>query len=315
METGIEVNSLSLQSAEPKSPAKLVIPEAVTSEMLENSQKALEILDKNIPELEKGISLHAGSVIDIEQVQESDIPITSVDVPDLAYPKEFLKTVADRPTDILNHIAWRLNSTMGWSKEDAREKSNDMLDKVSSIESLSNNPFVRVSLEKNPYHLEKLLNRIPSEYKVAIEYNAETDFSVEEYLEYIKNLNKRNPNIGLSIDPAHLYEYYAINSSDPNAKESTMNALEHIFNDRQNKAVFTLDINNVSEDISEYGKTHQVFNKGALNLEHIVSSYKKYLNENNKEGRLAIEFSPKELSLFLDSSSNASLMSTIKQFS
>jgi endonuclease IV len=315
METDIEVNSLSVQGSEINRPLELIVSEAATSKMLENCQKALGELDKNIPNLEKGISLHSSTLINLKQVQESNVPITSVDTPDLAYPSEAFQTIIERPGDLLNHIAWRLNSTMGWSKKDALERSLKVIEKTKGLEPFKQKPFIRVSLDKDVYQLESLVRNIPDDYVLAIEYNAEAGFTVGKYLEYVKNLNKRNGNIGLSIDPAHLFEYYSINEGNPYPKEATMNTLENIFKQNQESPILSVDINNLAEKPDSYGQTHKVFNQGVLNLDYIVESYKEYMKRNSKDGRIVLEFSPKDLSLFFDSNSNAALMSTIKKFS
>ena len=323
-EKTIEVNSLSMQGIKPLE----MFPPKATDRMLDNTKNAISILQEQYGDLvDYGISLHLGEVINIDEVAKSQVSVTSIDTPDTAYPSEFLKVVLERPTQLVNHVAWRLNSSIGVSKAKAEESLDTKIFSVgeNKIEPFTTNPFIRVSakLDENKNPDKRMLLELASKFPnslLAVEYNAE-EMSVDEYLTMIKQLRQgETKNIGFSMDLAHVYEYFKIieQRDIQSAREATVNFWERIQkNPVDSSAIFSLDINNVYKDVKNFGDTHkgilQYSEATAIPLTDIVTSYEKYLRDNKLDGRIAIEPSPRDSHLLL-TGDRAYLFSQIKPF-
>lgn len=318
MKNTIEINSLSLQGSSLERPQDILIPSFVTEKMLENADSGIKLLEGSFPQEAVGISLHTGAVIDLEKVRNSNIPVTSIDVPDIGYPSEFLAKVVSRPSHFLSHIAWRLNSTLGVTKSNAQSNRLDRVSESAQLFPFNDVPFLKISLENSDRDLEKFLDNIPEKWKIGIEYSAESGMNVATYVEYIKNLRKKNENIGLSLDLAHWFEYYKLNETlqPQEAVIAVNNFYENVLRDFTLKdSIFSLDINNVEKGVKEFGDTHKLFSSSrALNIGNIVERYQKYVKEFGKDGRLCLEFSPKEFRIFCDGN-GAYLLSELEAFS
>ena len=150
MRDTVEINSASLQGADPSKPLEVIYPPVVTDTMLNNASKAIDIFKEKLPNCNIGLNLHAGEVIDLNKVEQSGLNITSIDTPDIGYPKEFLEKLKQRPDQVVAHVAWRLNSILGFTQEHAKERRLDQLRKMRDLKPFFSNPFVRVSAERDP---------------------------------------------------------------------------------------------------------------------------------------------------------------------
>jgi len=323
-EKTIEINSLSMQGIKPLE----MVPPKATEQMLENTKKVLSILHEQYGnQIDCGVSLHLGEVIDIEEVAKSQIPVASIDTPDTAYPTEFIKVALERPMQLVNHVAWRLNSSLGLTKGQATRNLDRKIGLVeeNKIEPFTTNPFIRISakLDENKNPDKKILLDLASKFPnalLAIEYNAE-EMSVDEYATMIKQLRQSGAkNIGFSMDLAHVYEYFKIieQRDIQSAREATINFWERVQkNNSDSTGIFSLDINNVYKNVKGFGETHkgilQQSEDTAIPLVDIVTSYERYLRDSKLDGRIAIEPSPRDSHLLLAGDS-AYLFSQIKPF-
>lgn len=322
----IEINSLSLQGTKP---LEVLYPPEVTSKMLDNADKALQILEETYPSVKCGLNLHIGQVIALDMVKESGVSVSSVDIPDLSYPVEFVQKVKERPTQIISHVAWRLNSVLGFSSNSAQTNMDSKLEETKTLEPFNSRPFIRVSakVDKNTgYPDEKLVTNIYERFEeehsqidspiIAVEYNAE-EMSVEKYIEFVKHLNKGKESIGFSMDLAHIYEYFKIlQQRDSNdAKQATINLWENVLKENP-KLIFSLDINNVLTQSSDFGETHKgILNPGGvIPTEDTIKMYRKSLETYKLPGRIAIEPSPWDSQLMLSNDGMAYLLSQVKPF-
>lgn len=319
----VEINSASLQGADPSKPLEVIYPPVVTDTMLNNASKAIDLFKENLPNCNIGLNLHAGEVIDLERVEQSGLNITSIDTPDIGYPKEFLEKLKQRPDQVVAHVAWRLNSILGFTQEHAKERRLKQLKDMTDLKPFFANPFVRVSAERDP-KTEKpdtsLIQDILRTYPVgsiAVEYNAES-LTIDEYLSFIKALRITHSNIGFSMDLAHIFEYFKITEGreSESAKEATLNVWKDILKEKSN-SVFSVDINNVDPNVKKYGDTHSnvLTPGGVIPTQDIISEYRRYLNQSpNLQGRLAIEPSPQQSKMLIDGGGSAYLLSQIKPF-
>lgn len=297
----IEVNSLSLQSSDPLHPENVLLPSYVTATMCENAQQILSYMKNEFPQNEIGLSLHAGAILQLTHPELSSLPITSYDIPDVVTPTStFLKFL--KSPQLINRIVYALNSTLGWNTSHAYNMNEQLVSKL-SLMNFVNNPFVRMSLDKDT-SLD-MLAAFPENWTVACEFDPE-DMELPEYLSQIKAMHELNPNIGISLDLAHLVEYYILNEKQSNQKAyiSAMNIFEKLMKDTI--PILSVDINNIGENgVTHYGQTHHgIFNKGLLSIKEITSMYMAY---SRKKKRVNIETSPRDLKLFWNDDKRAYL--------
>lgn len=310
----IEINSLSVQPANIKDPKSIIIPQYVTEGMLERGKEALSKVSEVFPNENLGLSLHLGAVISPKPIVESGIPITSIDTPSTAYPTETVQKIISRPSQVLDHVAWRLNSALGFTKDQAEENRLKVLIGAENMSPFGDTPFLRLSLGEDT---ERLLRGVPQNWSVAVEYDSENGFSLDQYITTIKKLRTQGiHNVGISLDPAHIFEYFRINEGrSANAEEGTMNFVTNMMRDPKAVPVLSVDVNNIGRGAETYGQTHDVFSEDlAINIQAIIEEYKEYLSGNNKEGRLCLEFSPRDYNLFVGEKGSL-LLSKIKSFS
>jgi len=320
----VEINSASLQGIDPSKPLEVIYPPVVTDTMLNNASKAIDLFKEKLPNCNIGLNLHAGEVIDLERVEQSGLNITSIDTPDIGYPKEFLEKLKQRPDQAIAHIAWRLNSILGLTEEHAKKRRLEQLKGMTDLEPFFSNPFVRVSAERDPKTgkpdtslIQDILRTYPAGC-IAVEYNAE-NLTIDEYITFIKQLRTTHSNIGFSMDLAHIFEYFKITEGreSESAKEATLNVWKDILKERSN-SVFSVDINNVDPNVKKYGDTHSnvLTPGGVIPTQDIISEYRKYLNQSSYlQGRLAIESFPQQSKMLIDREGSAYLLSQIKPFS
>ncbi len=318
IENHIEVNSLSLQGTKP---LEVLYSPEVTDKMLDNAEKALQIIKNEYPTMNCGLNLHAGAVIDMEKVSKSDIPITSVDVPDIAYPSETFAKIIERPTQLPAHVAWRLNSVLGFNSQSAEKSRNDRLYEAFNLEPYRSQPFVRASVQHDlqtgvadEYFFLNLAKKFPG-VSIAIEYNAEV-MGVDGYLKFVKGLNKKNGVFGISMDLAHVYEHFSVNQGldVQSSLIATMNFWESTL--KRTELITSIDINNVLPGTKSFGETHKKVLEpgGAIPIKDMLELYRKKLDTYKLAGRIAIEPSPRDNELLLTSNGAAYLLSQIKPF-
>ena len=315
----IEIPSLSAQGA--KSIPELISSKVLTKTMLDN----LERVRESIPYPDVGVSLHTGLLVDLDLVKQSKAPITSVDTPDITWLAERLVTAFERPSQIPNHIGWALNSSFGLTQNQAETKLKNNFEKVKELEPFNAYPFIRISVESSP-RFESLLKTLSQKFPkvtLALEYDAE-QMSLDQYLSFVYRLKVGNPNIGISWDPAHVYEreYLDRLGSQPTEKASiesteyTHNVFENLTRQDQVK-IFSIDYNNVAKYIKGYGETHQsvLEQGGAISNAWFTKQYVEYLNRYHMNGRMVFpETSPRQSRLLVTKDGLAYALSEIQQF-
>lgn len=320
----IELNSLSAQPTDLKKPDELIYPPAVTEAMLKNASEVLGKLDTQFPDIENGLSLHAGAVIDLKKIEDSEMPITSIDTPDIGFPSELLQKVIDRPQQLVSHIGWRLNSSLGLTETMAQTNRMKTLEKVGDLLVNNRDPFIRVSAESDASTGKpspKLITEISTLFPqatIAVEYNAE-EMTVYDYLFFVQSLRNEGVKASLSIDLAHIYEYFAISDKrdSETALTATLNVWKFILEDEDfARQLVSVDINNIAPNTKEFGTTHTGILQpgGALPMERVLAEYRDHLSRYRSSGRINIEPSPKDINLLLDDNGFAYLSQQILSF-
>jgi len=307
----IEFESLALQGAEKTKPLDVLYPPSVTKKMLANAQIALDYLEKEFPKNQAGLSLHTGAVIDLKTISQTDIPITSIDAPEAPSIKEALgkfSLMQSKPSEILKRIGYAINCNPALTKDSAERKRIEKIQKFNSLKTqeFQERPFVRIGCT-DLKEIDRFIKDIPNNWTIAVEYSSEGGISIDTFVKYISEKNKINPNIGISFDFTHYFEYSFFNAKEgdkskkiKNFRDSTMNLFQNILNDRP-QLIMSVDINNIPINITRLGESHQHIarSEGIFDNRKIMEIYKDFLRTNNLKGRVDLEPSPLNQKIFL----------------
>ncbi|MHC1716802.1 MAG: hypothetical protein AB9915_02900 [Candidatus Dojkabacteria bacterium] len=303
----IELESLAVQGSNKGRPHEILVPPFVTDRMLKNATLCLDSLEKKFPDNPLGISLHTGMVVDLSTLDESNVPITSLDMPEATSLKgafvDKLVQFKIKPEDFLKRIGYAINCNLGITKESAEKNRIKKIEEFRNLDldEFNKDPFVRIA-HTTPQEVDRFLTNIPRGWRVALEYTTETNISLEEYFNYISKKVKEFPNLGMSVDLTHFLEYYlfmeGVKSKDI-AVNNVLSTFQNILDENPN-FVLSVDINNVSTDVSKLGQTHRhILERGGLiDNRKAMEMYADSLKKTKNSGRVQIEHHPLDLNLF-----------------
>lgn len=214
------ISTLSCASSNILLPHQIMLPHYATPATIDRLAAMRHALQHTIPLQDCTASLHVGYMINslnaAQELQNRDIPISSIDTPDvvslLAFFIEILKNT-------FSDMSFRkIKTTLGWqfaSVTDNREFIKKVSEGIASLNSTDTIHFIRSSC--GSWHKDRvgqtLLDLLSEKSKqfetlaLALEIDAKHQ-TPEEYFEFVYKLQKHNPKIPIyfDLDVGHIAE-------------------------------------------------------------------------------------------------------------
>lgn len=253
------------------------------------------------------LSYHPGMIFDsnyVVKMVRRGLPVNSIDLPDVVkfFDQRMINEARKRQSfkcfvgRMIDHIGWRL---LNWPCEKWRQENLIWL-----IKNLPAGQTVKISSAD----LKSISFNFPEKDKVmiAIELNAFAHYHMNDYLAdiscfIVKNDLDKNK-VGLSIDPAHIYQGFVMNKwGEP------IEFIEEVI--KQGWKIFCLDINPIEvliwdkiisdqnmkteEEVEKIVKTHAGFESKEIDFVEIIKLIRNS-QINTKDMEICLEIHPQE---------------------